>query len=121
MGKAPISKILDVVCRVTCNTTCEKCFRNPSLCDEYAKNSRISIAISRCDVLTPSGSVQMSFFDKTKTLDGEIVENAAVLSRALLFACRDLLSLRTDVGLLHTSDVVKVQNDYVKWAKRTLI
>ena len=101
------AKVLNIICKTGCGTTCDKCFQRCENCAKYFEYSNIAIS------LVKSKLVSMKNEDVFR-----LSYEKECLSRALKLVCSDFIYLRKSLGPVCQEADYEMADRYLRYAKR---
>ena len=88
-------KILNVICKSSCNTTCDKCYQCANSCAKYAEYSKLSISLGKSGLF----SLDKANIPNVKDIVNIVQIEREIYKHALYTCACALSSLRANIGL----------------------
>lgn len=101
------AKVLNIICKTGCGTTCDKCFQRCENCAKYFEYSNIAISLVKSKLVSlKNEDVFRLSYEKE------------CLSRALKHVCSDFIFLRKSIAPICKETDYEMADRYLRCAKR---
>ena len=97
-------KILNVICKSSCGTTCDKCYQCANSCAKYVEYSKLAVSLGKSGLFSIEKTNIPNAYDILDTVNFE----KKVYEHALRICAGQLVDLRRGMGICHETvgDVV---------------